>query len=84
MRNFIYCCAATLCLFFCAATKHHSPDEWVSLFDGKSLTNWKVGDNANTFTIEDGSIVAHGPTAHLFYDGDVHSTILKTLNSKPM
>lgn len=70
MRNFMYCCTVSLCLFFCAAVNHSSPDEWVSLFDGKTLDNWKVGENAGTFTIEDGMIVAHGPTAHLFYNGD--------------
>ena len=68
MRNFIYCCAVTLCLFFCAAAGHRQ-DKWISLFDGKSLDNWKVGKNAGTFTIENGTIVAHGPTAHLFYEG---------------
>ena len=67
MRNFIYCCAASFCLFFCSAVPRSSTGEWISLFDGKSLDNWKVGENAGTFTIENGSIVAHGPTAHLFY-----------------
>ncbi len=70
MRNFIYCCAINCCLFFCGAAPHPSYDEWISLFDGKSLANWKVGENAGTFTIENGAIVANGPVAHLFYDGD--------------
>jgi hypothetical protein len=82
MRNFIYCCAVTLCLFFCAATGYPSSDEWISLFDGKSLSNWKVGENAGTFTIEDGMIVAHGPTAHLFYMGDVHQHNFKNFEFK--
>ena len=43
--------------------------KWISLFDGKTFTGWKVGDNASTFTIEKGCIVVNGPTAHLFYDG---------------
>mgnify|MGYP001397520922 FL=1 len=81
MKNFIYCCAVTLCLFFCAAG--HSPnDEWVSLFDGKSLDNWNVGDNAGTFTIENGMIVAHGPVAHLFYAGDVQQHNFKNFEFK--
>ena len=82
MRNFIYCCAVTLCLFSCAATHHRSQDEWISLFNGKDLNNWKVGDNAATFTIEDGKIVAHGPTAHLFYDGDVKQHNFKNFEFK--
>ena len=44
--------------------------EWVSLFDGHSLNGWKVGENASTFSVKDGQIVVHGPTAHLFYVGD--------------
>lgn len=48
-----------------------SKEEWYSLFDGKSLNGWKVGDNAQTFSVQDGSVVAHGNTAHLFYVGDV-------------
>jgi hypothetical protein len=71
MKNFAYCCLAFFCLFFCGAAPHSSPGEWTSLFDGKSLNGWKVGDNAGTFRIEEGTIVANGPVAHLFYDGDV-------------
>ena len=40
------------------------------IFDGKSLDGWKVGQNADTFKLINGEIVAHGPTAHLFYVGD--------------
>lgn len=43
---------------------------WVPLFDGHSLSGWKVGQNAATFSVKDGQIVVHGPTAHLFYVGD--------------
>lgn len=56
--------------------------EWKSLFDGKSLNNWKVGKNAGTFTIEKGSIVAHGETAHLFYDGPVNNHEFKNFHFK--
>lgn len=63
----------------CSAAR---PDEWTPLFDGKTLNNWKVVENAGTFTIEDGAIVAHGPTAHLFYDGDVHQHNFKNFEFK--
>jgi len=52
------------------------------LFDGKSLNNWKVGENAGTFSVDSGTIVAHGEVAHLFYNGDVQNHNFKTLNSK--
>jgi Domain of Unknown Function (DUF1080) len=82
MRNFIYCCSVILCLFFCGASNHCVQGEWVSLFDGKTLNNWKVGNNASTFTIEDGSIVANGPVAHLFYDGDLKEHNFKSFEFK--
>ncbi len=50
---------------------------WISLFNGKNLDGWKVGNNAQSFSIENGSIKVNGPVAHLFYMGDVgnHSFI---------
>ncbi|MFT4033437.1 MAG: DUF1080 domain-containing protein [Siphonobacter sp.] len=57
---------------FCADS--NAPQEkWTSLFDGKTLNGWKVGENAGTFSVKDGAIVVAGPTAHLFYDGANHS-----------
>jgi hypothetical protein len=57
-------------------------NEWVSLFDGKTLNNWKVGDNAATFKVENGMIVVNGETAHLFYTGDVHQHDFKNFEFK--
>ena len=66
-----------------ASFKPINKDEgWISLFDGKSLNGWKVGNNAATFSIEDGSIVAHGLTAHLFYDGDIMQHNFKNFELK--
>lgn len=47
------------------------PKGFVSIFDGKSFDGWKVGKNASTFSIENGSIAVNGPVAHLYYDGPV-------------
>lgn len=47
------------------------PKGFVSIFDGKSFDSWKVGKNASTFSIENGSIAVNGPVAHLYYDGPV-------------
>lgn len=79
MRKTVYCSIVILCFIFCSAGR---ADEWQSLFDGNTLNGWKVGDNASTFSIENGSIVAHGPTAHLFYDGDVHQHNFKNFEFK--
>jgi hypothetical protein len=82
MRKIIYWCSLPLCLLLFASSSHIPQDGWVSLFDGKSLTSWKVGENANTFSVENGTIVAHGPTAHLFYEGDVHEHNFKNFEFK--
>ncbi len=58
-----------LTLLSCAGVKKSQTGKWVSLFDGKSLANWKVGANAETFSVDSGMIMVHGNTAHLFYDG---------------
>ncbi|MBS1666964.1 MAG: DUF1080 domain-containing protein [Bacteroidetes bacterium] len=55
---------------------------WVSLFDGKTLNGWKVGNNAQTFSVQDGQIVVHGPTAHLFYMGDYKNHDFKNFELK--
>lgn len=64
------------------AQKSNSQDGWISLFDGKTFNGWKVGENASTFKIEDGAIVANGPVAHLFYDGDVKNHDFKNFEFK--
>ncbi len=51
---------------------------FVSLFDGKTLDGWKIGDNADVFQVHDGLIVMECPAtnhnpAHLFYDGEVNA-----------
>lgn len=56
--------------------------KWISLFDGKSLANWKVGDNAATFSVDSGMIIVHGNTAHLFYDGKVMDHNFKNFEFK--
>jgi hypothetical protein len=44
---------------------------FVSLFNGKDFTDWKISGNQGSFTIEDGAMKANGPVAHAFYDGPV-------------
>jgi hypothetical protein len=44
---------------------------WISLFNGRDLSGWKIGGDQNTFQIKDGAMVTKGPVAHAFYDGPV-------------
>ena len=69
----------TVCMFFVSFL--HA-QEWVSLFDGKSLDGWKVGDNASTFRVDSGMIIVNGNTAHLFYDGPVNHHNFKNFEFK--
>jgi len=81
MKNLLLFCLTGILFIACSGTKHNSTNTnnggWISLFDGKTLNNWKVGENAGTFSIKDGAIMAHGNTAHLFYNGDVQNHIFK-------
>lgn len=62
-----------LIIVACAGTHREQQGKWISLFDGKTLTNWHVGANAQTFRADSGMIIVHGKTAHLFYEGPVAS-----------
>jgi hypothetical protein len=55
---------------------------WISLFDGKTLNGWKVGDNATTFSVDSGMIKVNGNTAHLFYIGPVNNHNFKNFEFK--
>ena len=49
----------------------NTPDAWIPLFDGRTLSGWRASENPPTFSVSNGEIVVHGPRAHLFYDGPV-------------
>jgi hypothetical protein len=61
---------AAVLLSFCSVNKEQN-NKWISLFDGKTLDGWKVGNNASSFSIENGTIRVNGDVAHLYYDGEV-------------
>jgi hypothetical protein len=82
MKNTLYCCLIACCLLSLSATTKNASDGWISLFDGKSLNGWKVGDNAETFSVDSGMIIVHGKTAHLFYDGPVQNHNFKNFEFK--
>ena len=64
------------------------PEEgFVSLFNGKTLDGWKVGENADVFRVRDGMIVMECPAtthspAHIFYVGDVNHHDFKNFDLK--
>lgn len=44
-------------------------DEWIALFDGRTLDGWKASENEGCFSVADGQIIVSGPRSHLFYVG---------------
>ncbi len=71
-----------LCVSSVTFVSAQTSDGWISLFNGKNLDGWKVGNNASTFSIEDGTIKVAGPVAHLFYMGDVENHDFKNFEFK--
>jgi hypothetical protein len=65
-----------------SVTRLEAQDGWVSLFDGKTLDGWKVGENAATFKVEDGALVVFGPRAHLYYQGPVQNHVFTNFEYK--
>lgn len=79
MNNLYFRIPLFLVLFsilFISCTKTEKPaennsKEWVSLWDGETFDGWRINENPDSFTIEDGKIVVNGPRGHLFYNGPV-------------
>lgn len=66
---FAACAVTTMLLFVSAAptVADEQPDEegFISLFNGKDFTGWKISENGQ-WAVEDGCIVVSGKRAHLF------------------
>jgi len=83
MKKLFYLSVFTIGLIVLFSFKHpQKNDGWISLFDGKTLNNWRVGENASTFSVDSGAIVAHGDVAHLFYNGEVMNHNFKDFEFK--
>ena len=82
MKKIIFSILAAIVLMAFTSLKSRKQAGWISLFDGKSLDGWKVGDNASTFHVDSGMIIVHGNTAHLFYDGTVQQHHFKNFEFK--
>jgi 3-keto-disaccharide hydrolase len=55
---------------------------FTSLFNGKDFTDWKVGGPAETFTVQDGAIVARGTPSMIYYDGPFRSHAFRNFQLK--
>lgn len=52
-------------------------EDWVDLFDGRSLTGWQPSENKGSWKVVDGQLAADGPRSHLFYNGPVRGADFK-------
>ena len=68
--------------FLLAVPLQEKEEGFVSLFNGKDLTGWKVADNPDSAKVEDGAIKTNGPRAHVFYVGDVNKGVFKNFEFK--
>ena len=50
-------------------TSKEKDEGFVTIFDGKSLSGWKVGENPGSWTLKDGELLGKGQRSHLFYVG---------------
>lgn len=82
MKFLILAAAAALMLSCSSTSKNLTGNNWVSLFDGRSLSGWRASENPETFSVASGAIVVHGPRAHLFYEGDVAGHSFKNFEFK--
>ena len=76
--------AAWLLLAVAAILQTTKPVEpgFVSLFNGKDFTGWKIVGPAESFSIQDGAIVAKGEASHCFYDGGVGNHAFRNFELK--
>jgi hypothetical protein len=70
MKYFCLTLAALSCAIL-PLSAADSEEGFKTIFDGKSMTGWKLGDEqAKSWRIEDGALVAQGNRSHAFYVGD--------------
>jgi len=55
---------------------------FTSLFNGKDFSGWTIAGPAESFTIQDGAIVAKGAASHAYYTGDVRKHAFRDFELK--
>ena len=85
MKQFCFLCILAIIASSCSSTKNKAvKNGWIPLFDGKSLTNWKVNENPASFHVDSGMIIANGERSHLFYEGPVMNHDFKNFELKAL
>ena len=71
-------------VFLISAFCQEKQNEWIPLFNGKNLDGWQAGENAASFSVENGTLKVTGPRAHLFYSGNIENHEFKNFEFKAM
>lgn len=69
-------------VFVPALASAQDGDGWITMFNGKDTTGWKINENPESWSIVDGAIRAQGDRSHLFFvgtnaDGETAKTLDK-------
>ncbi len=67
MKKLSFIFSAVVMFFFTSC----GADDWISLFDGKTMDGWNPSENKDSWQVEDGMLVTRGSRSHLFYDGSI-------------
>ncbi len=67
---------------FALAGALRGDENWIPLFDGRSLNGWKPSESASSWKVRDGTLAFDGPRSHLFYTGPVRSADFKNFELK--
>jgi hypothetical protein len=64
------------------ATLLRAEEDWIPLFNGRTLDGWKTGGGKDSFRVVGGQIAVDGPRSHLFYTGNVRNAEFKNFELK--
>lgn len=82
MSKQVYAVAVMTMMLTAATARADEGDGWISLFNGEDLSGWRIGENADSFQVDDGTLVVFGPRAHAFYVGPTGDASFKNLHLK--
>ena len=80
--SFIFVALLLLTIALTSMIQKKKDKGWTKLFDGKTLNGWKINENPETFSVQDGAIIAFGKRSHLFYDGPFNDHNFKNFEFK--
>jgi Domain of Unknown Function (DUF1080) len=63
-------------------TLQRAEEDWIPLFNGRTLDGWTAGGAKDSFRIVDGQIAVDGPRSHLFYTGNLRSAQFRNFELK--